>query len=88
MSKVIIGIHGLGNKPPLHILKKWWEMSLEDGLKGINHPFPMNDFHLVYWANFIYSEPLDLQEKDKEQNRRLCKKESVIILKNSWINFY
>lgn len=66
MSKIIIGIHGLGNKPPFHILQKWWELSLEDGLEGINHPIPINGFHLVYWANFIYPEPLDPKEKDEE----------------------
>jgi len=66
MSKIIIGIHGLGNKPPYHILQKWWEMSLRDGLNAINHPFPFINFQLVYWANFIHSEPLDLKEKDKE----------------------
>jgi hypothetical protein len=66
MSKVIIGIHGLGNKPPIHILQKWWEMSIGDGLKAIHHPFPPQNFNLVYWANFIYPEPLDLKEQDKE----------------------
>ena len=66
MSKIIIGIHGLGNKPPFHILQKWWEMSIGDGLKAINHPFPLLNFNLVYWANFIYSEPLDIDEKDIE----------------------
>jgi hypothetical protein len=66
MSKIIIGIHGLGNKPPFHILQKWWDMSIGDGLKTINHPFPLQNFKLVYWANFMYSEPLNLKEKDVE----------------------
>jgi hypothetical protein len=64
MSKIIIGIHGLGNKPPLHILQKWWELSIGDGLASINHPFPLLNFKFVYWANFIYPEPLDIKEKD------------------------
>ncbi|MCK4817684.1 hypothetical protein KA005_18085 [bacterium] len=66
MSKIIIGIHGLGNKPPFHTLQKWWEMSIGDGLSSINHPFPLFNFKFVYWANFIYSEPLDLKEKNVE----------------------
>jgi hypothetical protein len=66
MSKIIIGIHGLGNKPPLHVLQQWWEMSIGDGLKTINHPFPLLNFELVYWANIIYPEPLDIKEKDSE----------------------
>jgi len=32
-SKIIIGIHGLGNKPPKTILEKWWRQAIEDGLK-------------------------------------------------------
>ena len=66
MSKIIIGIHGLGNKPPLHILQQWWEMSIKDGLKSIGHPFSLLKFELAYWANFIYPEPLDISETDSE----------------------
>jgi hypothetical protein len=66
MSKIIIGIHGLGNKPPFHILQDWWEMSIGDGLKNNNHPFPLFNFKLTYWANLIYPEPLDTQEKNPE----------------------
>ena len=33
MAKVIIGIHGLGNKPPKDILEKWWKLSIEEGFK-------------------------------------------------------
>lgn len=28
MSKIIIGIHGLGNKPPKAILTDWWARSI------------------------------------------------------------
>ena len=66
MSKIIIGIHGLGNKPPFDTLNDWWEMSIRDGLKAINHAFPLQNFHLIYWANFIYPEPLNIKEKDSE----------------------
>ena len=66
MSKVIIGIHGLGNKPPYHILHEWWRKSISDGLKAINHLIPLPKLDLVYWANFIYNEPLDPDEKNAE----------------------
>jgi hypothetical protein len=66
MSKIIIGIHGLGNKPPFHILQKWWKMSIVDGLGAINHPFPLQNLKLVYWSNFIYPKPLDVNEIDTE----------------------
>ena len=66
MSKIILGIHGLGNKPPLHILQNWWKMSISDGLSAINHPYPITNFELIYWANFIYPEPLDIEEENSE----------------------
>lgn len=59
MAKVIIGIHGLGNKPPKKVLEKWWKESLHEGLKriGKNHTLPV--FELIYWADIIYDNPLD-----------------------------
>jgi len=58
MSKVIIGIHGLGNKPPKNLLKEWWLQSINEGLQKLttaNHHF---DFELVYWADIFNKEPL------------------------------
>lgn len=66
MSKVIIAIHGLGNKPAYHILQKWWRDSIIDGLTAINHPFPLPHYDFVHWANFIYPELLDPEEKNTE----------------------
>jgi hypothetical protein len=66
MAKIILGIHGLGNKPPVHILQKWWEMSITDGLRAGNQHLPLRNFNLVYWANFIHPEPLDINETDNE----------------------
>jgi len=31
MGKIIIGIHGLGNKPSRKIRKEWWRQSIEEG---------------------------------------------------------
>lgn len=60
MDRVIIGIHGLNNKPPAHILKNWWMLSLYDGLSAIGLPvFPLN-FELLYWADLFYAKPLDV----------------------------
>jgi hypothetical protein len=66
MTKIIIGIHGLGNKPPEKLLKKWWRISLREGLKGIGHPFQLFRFDMVYWANFLHPQPLDPRIVDKE----------------------
>jgi hypothetical protein len=65
MSKIIIGIHGLGNKPPQEILKKWWKRSIFEGLAAIGHPRFFFKFELVYWANLLHPQPLNPAEKDK-----------------------
>ena len=56
-SYVIIGIHGLANKPAKPTLEKWWEKALPEGFKrnqgrgegGIA-------FDLCYWADLRYPE--------------------------------
>nr|WP_321398251.1 alpha/beta hydrolase [uncultured Desulfobacter sp.] len=58
MSKVLIGIHGLSNKPEEETLKKWWEEAIKEGLKkntGIQNP--KFDFQSVYWADVMYDKP-------------------------------
>ncbi len=64
MRKVIIGIHGLGNKPPEDLLKKWWRDAMLEGFAthGINNELPT--FELIYWADIIYVKPLDIFERD------------------------
>jgi len=66
LSKIIIGIHGLGNKPPKKILKKWWMKSIKEGLRAIGHPRLFFRFELVYWASFLHPEPLNPKEKFKK----------------------
>ena len=65
MKKVIIGIHGLGNKPPKHLLQKWWKASLLEGLSpiGVNKTLPV--FEMVYWADILHKNPLNQWEEDK-----------------------
>ena len=65
MSKIIIGIHGMGNKPNCKLLQKWWKESLKEGLKlvGKHHLFR---FKLVYWAPVLYASPLDESITDKK----------------------
>ena len=65
MKKVIIGIHGLKNKPAKVLLENWWIRAIREGfdihgLKDI--PF---HFELVYWADLEYEKPLDPGIKDK-----------------------
>jgi hypothetical protein len=54
MSKVIIGVHGLANKPEESVLKEWWRTSLVDGLSHIGAPATDFEFDLAYWASSLY----------------------------------
>ncbi|RLC53091.1 MAG: hypothetical protein DRH89_06975 [Candidatus Cloacimonadota bacterium] len=65
MKKIIIGIHGLKNKPEKSLLENWWIRSIQEGFKanGLEQlPF---DFELVYWADLEYEKPLDPAIKDE-----------------------
>ncbi|MCK5372661.1 MAG: hypothetical protein KAQ62_29055, partial [Cyclobacteriaceae bacterium] len=66
MAKVIIGIHGLGNKPPKEMLENWWEKAMIEGLEKSNNPYQLPHFELVYWADILYDKPLDEHIVDKE----------------------
>ena len=66
MRKIIIGIHGLGNKPPEDLLKVWWKNSIREGLKTIGLPRLLFKFELVYWANFCHFQGLNPRETDKK----------------------
>jgi hypothetical protein len=64
--KVVIGIHGMGNKPPRGVLKQWWLDSLYEGLTDSGIPCHAFRFELVYWAHHLHPEPHDLNANDKD----------------------
>jgi hypothetical protein len=66
MAKIILGIHGLGNKPPKLLLGRWWRAAMEEGLRAIGHPRRLRQFRLVYWADFLHPKPLDPEVRDKK----------------------
>lgn len=66
MAKVIIGIHGLGNKPSSALLQQWWEASILEGLTVIGKPVQEIPIKLVYWADVFYERPLDENTLDLE----------------------
>ena len=66
MSKIIIGIHGLGNKPPKEIIESWWIQSIREGFRKAGNPRVFFNFELVYWADLIYPEPLNINITDPE----------------------
>jgi hypothetical protein len=59
MKKVIIAIHGLGNKPAADQLRAWWLEALQEGLARAGHPHAAIPFEMVYWADIAYAEPLE-----------------------------
>jgi len=66
MKNVIIGIHGLKNKPNKDLLENWWKKSIIDGLKNIGRHNIEFEFELVYWADLEYAKPLDLEISDSK----------------------
>lgn len=66
MGKVIIGIHGLGNKPAREILSGWWVQSIHEGLRRIGITPGHFKFEMVYWADVFYDTPLDPLEEDPD----------------------
>jgi pimeloyl-ACP methyl ester carboxylesterase len=66
VDRVIIGIHGLRNKPPAQLLKDWWILSIRDGFDALKKPQPAFHFELLYWADLLYNEPSDPYLLDKK----------------------
>ena len=66
MAKVIIGIHGLGNKPAKEILQDWWLFAMKEGLERLGKSTVLPKFEMVYWADILYDKPLDENILDKE----------------------
>ena len=67
MGKVIIGIHGLGNKPKVEILEDWWWKAISEGLqKNTENKYRKPIFKLVYWADVLHKKPKDENSSNPE----------------------
>lgn len=64
MKKILIVIHGLGNKPPKNLLCKWWLRSIHEGLNRIGKHRDKIPFEMVYWADVFYPNPMTLDIHD------------------------
>jgi hypothetical protein len=63
MSKVIVGIHGLANKPDPETEKQWWQAAIEEGLRRTcNQQYPPLQIEMVCWADLLYRHPLHSEE--------------------------
>lgn len=66
MAAVIIGIHGLGNKPPYKTMLQWWIKSMKEGFFVYGYPLYSIHFELVFWADIVYPVLLDLKTTNKK----------------------
>jgi lecithin:cholesterol acyltransferase len=63
-ASIVIGIHGLKNKPAKDLLERYWVASLQEGLQR-NHGLTSSlTFELVYWADIQYPAPIPEAELD------------------------
>lgn len=64
---VIIGIHGLANKPKRTKLEKWWQDAILEGLQRNEGRSAAGsiDFELVYWRPWNYPNPIPDGENDE-----------------------
>ena len=91
MKNIIIGIHGLANKPPKTLLAKYWKTSIEEGLTR-NLGIRNLNFHfaLVYWANLLYKNQLhneqnfDFDELYNNEPYIKAKPGTLIKYKDGW----
>ena len=65
-KKVIIGVHGLANKPSKAVLEQWWLCALNEGLEWIGSDVRIPDecFTMLYWSERMYIKP---QSEDEER---------------------
>jgi len=60
---LIVGIHGLNNKPAPGALRDWWIASIDEGLsRNCGGRKPSFDFTLAYWADLVYPAPVPVSE--------------------------
>src|SRR5215831_18285252 len=61
VASVVIGIHGLANKPPSEEKKEWWKRAIIEGLKrNCAKTTDELSFDFVYWADLRYQTPISL----------------------------
>ena len=66
MARIVIGMHGLGNKPPIGLFRKWWLDAICEGFRRINLKRSIFKFELVYWSKYIHPVPLNPDVMDHE----------------------
>ena len=63
---LILGIHGLANKPPKEEKQAWWAAAIREGLRRNLGEDPRDlSFEFVYWADLRYDAPVS-PERNRE----------------------
>ena len=65
-KQIIIGVHGLDNKPNKIILRSWWKKSILEGLRKVEGAPRKFQFEMAYWADLLYKKPLNPRIKDPD----------------------
>lgn len=67
MAKIIIGIHGLCNKPPKYLLEEWWHQSISEGInRHLQRDDKIPNVKIAYWADLMYDKALDPKITNKK----------------------
>jgi hypothetical protein len=62
-TMIIIGIHGLANKPAADVKKEWWKSALLEGLeRNCARTSDQLPFDFVYWADLRYDPAVTFQQ--------------------------
>jgi len=64
----------LGNQPPKDLLEEWWIASINEGLARIGCKGTKYNFELVYWADALHAQPLNIDETDKDNELYLSER--------------
>jgi hypothetical protein len=63
---LILGIHGLANKPPKEEKQAWWAAAIREGLRrNLGADRSELPFEFVYWADLRYDAPLS-EDRNRE----------------------
>ena len=68
---IIVGIHGLLNKPPKAVLKGWWSDAIAEGLARNQTGVPPFSFDLAYWADIRNENPIPAAEDNEPYTQAL-----------------
>ncbi len=62
-TPLILGIHGLANKPPREEKQGWWKAAVQEGLRrNCGRQETDLPFDFVYWADLRYEAPLRAED--------------------------